>query len=58
MDDKYFEWRSVHPFVTRKFMLYSCIQPSLFLSSSVAMGGGGGVILSNKTCVLMIRLSD
>ena len=42
MDDKYFGWRSVHPFVTRNFMLYNCSQTPLFLSSSVAMGGGVG----------------
>ena len=58
MDDKYFGWRSVHPFVTRNFMLYNCSQTPLFLSSSVAMGGGWVVILSNETCIPMSRLSD
>ena len=58
MDDKYFGWRSVHPFVTRNFMLYSRSQTPLLLSICVVMGGGGGVIPSNETCIPMRRLSD
>lgn len=45
MDDKYFGW-SVHPFVTRNFMHYSCSQTPLFLSSKCCHRppGGGGVV--------------